>query len=109
MGLTCEDVSCGPGAPPLFPDFDRSCVSEMECILVRHTTDCCGSIRVMGIGASEEAHFVIAEAACVSMYPACGCASDQVTADDGTMSTGSSGEEPTLSCEAGTCTTSFAP
>jgi hypothetical protein len=106
-GLVCKDVACGPGADPRFPDFDRSCTTEADCFVAMHLTDCCGSQRAMGISTSETDRFSAAEAACASMYPACGCFSDAITADDGSMGSSSTGDAPTLACDSGICATSF--
>lgn len=64
------DHYCGDFA---FPVFDRSCDHTNECMLVEHESDCCGSIRWMGIPTRLEAEFDEAEAACRASYPACHC------------------------------------
>ncbi len=106
-GLMCDDVACGPSEPNRFPTFDRTCDTEADCYVAMHLTDCCGSVRAMGIAVSETPHFDAAEMQCDEMYPACGCASALVTADDDT--TNMSGGELTLACAAGECTTTFSP
>jgi len=95
------DVMC----PSRFPTFDRSCTTADDCVAVTHQTDCCGNTRVMGIAAPERSRFDAAEAICRSQYPACGCPAGPPRADDGTV--GTFGETPDLTCDSGTCTTSF--
>jgi hypothetical protein len=92
-------------SPSVFPTFDRSCATAMDCVIAAHQTDCCGTLRAMGIRASEQTAFQAAESACIAMYPACGCASNLITTDDGAMSrNGLSSIQVT--CNGAMCTTS---
>jgi hypothetical protein len=66
-----------------FPSFSNTCQTDMDCYLAIHQTDCCGSMRALGIVASEQVSFRNDEAICESEYPGCGCASQGILADDG--------------------------
>jgi hypothetical protein len=100
----CDDIACGAD-DDRFPSFERGCVDVLECYIAMHMVDCCGTLRAMGISADEETRFLEAEAICVGMYPACGCASNLSTADDGTTSV--DGSPPRVDCLAGVCTTTY--
>jgi len=106
--LVCSDpdVVCGAGEPSIFPTFDRSCMTDADCFIGPHMTDCCGSLRAMGVSNAERARFDAAEATCEAMYPACGCFSNNVMTDDGLAGAGI--ENVRVRCGAGTCSTFFA-
>ncbi len=108
-GLDSGDttVSCSGHDAMSFPAFDRACVSDSDCEIAAHQTDCCGTLDAMGIAASESARFAAAEALCESQYPACGCDSGTVNTDDGTMPPPGSGTSAVVvRCLTGVCTTS---
>lgn len=96
------DVRC-TGPDPAFPTFDKGCSSDANCVLVRHTTSCCGSQLFMGINHAELARFQAAESICDSQYPACGCASQGADAEDGTMVPWGSESRIVVSCNNGVC------
>jgi hypothetical protein len=73
------------GAGASFPSFVKGCESVTNCALVQHQTDCCGGALIMAINHGEIAGFGDAEKICEAEYPACGCASQGVKAEDGTM------------------------
>jgi hypothetical protein len=74
------------GDTSFFSTVDKTCASAGDCVLVRHTTSCCGSELVMAINSSAQAQFNSVEAYCDSLLPACGCACQQCTsAEDGTL------------------------
>jgi hypothetical protein len=101
------DVSC-TGNNPTFPTFDKSCASDADCVLVRHTTSCCGSELIMAINGSEQARFQTAESICDQQYPKCGCASQGPTAEDGTLIPFGSENLVKASCSNGTCKSHYA-
>jgi hypothetical protein len=86
---------------------DRSCTTDADCVLVLHTTNCCGSAVWMGIRSTAQPRFQTLEAACDRSYPACGCAAFGSTTDDGSL-IGLGGNTSTrvgVTCDAGTCRT----
>jgi hypothetical protein len=97
-----SNISC-TGANQSFPTFDRSCASETECVLVHHTTSCCGDELIMAIKNGEQASFQTAESACDSQYPGCGCASQGPTAEDGTLVPFGKENLVKAQCDKGTC------
>ena len=84
----------------------RSCAIAGDCVVVSHTSSCCGSSQVIGIRGSAQSTFQRLEAQCDASYPACGCAAGPPTTDDGSqiMFGGTAG----LDCVQGKCTT-FVP
>ncbi|MSP17670.1 MAG: hypothetical protein EXR73_13880 [Myxococcales bacterium] len=100
--LAAPIVTCAAN-PPTFPSFDRTCAADGDCFIARHQTDCCGTIVAWGLRSTEQAAFAAAEKVCESQYPGCGCASNKVTTDDGTMTTM---DHPiAVHCAAGMCRT----
>lgn len=91
------------GTDPTFPTFEKGCTNDASCVLVRHTTSCCGSELIMAINHAELARFQSAESVCDAQYPACGCASQGATAEDGTMVPWGSENLIVASCDNGTC------
>ncbi len=107
---TDAGVDCRGGSVSSFPAFDRTCVSDDDCTIALHETNCCGSLDVMGIAAAAAAVFAADEALCESMFPGCGCASGAVTTDDGASAPeGSAASAVVVHCVAGACTTSVRP
>lgn len=100
-------VSC-TGRVGTFPDFDRSCSSASDCVLVAHTTSCCGSTLVMAIASTESAAFARAEATCDAEYPACGCASFGIDIEDGTRIASSWQTQVKAACDGGSCKAHYA-
>jgi hypothetical protein len=76
-------VQCGPGGSHSFPTFDKHCSTDPDCALVVHILSCCGNVLVMAINKNAVTAFNAAESTCNSQYPACGCASNSVSFDDG--------------------------
>ncbi len=83
--------------------LDRSCSTDTDCVAVKHVANCCGTVRVTGLRASEEATFQQLESTCDGSYPACGCATGPTTTDDG--STIKAVTSAGVTCLQGTCTT----
>lgn len=79
-----SSVAC-TGPARAFPEFDRSCGTASDCVLVAHTTSCCGAELVQALAASAKPDFEAAEAICDAQYPACGCAAQWVDIEDGTQ------------------------
>jgi hypothetical protein len=101
---SASGVQCGAGGTPRFPTFNKDCVSAQDCALVTHLTSCCGDTVVMAISAQLVPAFNAAEATCEAQYPACGCASDIVTVEDGSKFRGVSGAQPVAAfCDNNTC------
>jgi hypothetical protein len=98
-------VNCSTSGTPMFPTFDKTCASDADCALEFHQISCCGTRIAIGVRASVSAAFDAAEAACESMYPACGCAQQPTKAEDG-----KEGPENTMqvACTMGACS-SFVP
>jgi hypothetical protein len=86
--------------------LDRSCTAASDCVAVGHVANCCGTIRVMGLRASEQAKFQQLEPQCDASYPGCGCATGLATTDDGSVV--GAGGNAGVTCAQGTCTT-FVP
>jgi hypothetical protein len=91
------------GSTQYFPEFDRTCTTDDDCVAVAHQTSCCGSELVMGIRASEQAAFDAAEAVCEPQYPACGCAAQGIDVEDGTQIDFTAREQVHASCDTGSC------
>ncbi len=91
------------GTTKYFPEFDRGCATDDDCVVVAHQTSCCGDELATGISASEQAAFAAAEAICEQQYPACGCAAQGVAVEDGTQLDFSRRSEVVATCDAGTC------
>ena len=103
-------VACAPGSAHTFPSFNRACSSVGDCTIGLHQTDCCGSMTAMGIAASAAAVFATDEASCEAMYPACDCASNLLTTDDGAMVPAGDGAGAVIvQCTGGLCSTSVRP
>lgn len=79
----CAGAEC-TGFPPTFV---RACTNDASCVGEVHQTDCCGSLRVMGMNHSEAGTFCSAESGangCRSQYPnPAGCTSNSVQTDSG--------------------------
>jgi Pacifastin inhibitor (LCMII) len=70
-------------SPPVFPSFDKSCISATDCFVAIHQTDCCGSQNAIGYNKSQQARFAADEKICEMQYPGCGCAPRPTMAEDG--------------------------
>lgn len=91
--------------PPSFPEFDRGCVVDVDCAVVLHQIDCCGTFVAWGLRADVAKTFAEAEALCESQYPLCGCAAQPTVADDGMAS---NNNDFAVTCKDGSCF-SFVP
>jgi hypothetical protein len=65
--------------------LDRSCTSVGDCVLVQHQIDCCGTILIMGLTASEQTAFNALEQYCSAQFPLCGCAAQGMQLEDGSL------------------------
>jgi hypothetical protein len=101
-GTGSSDVRC-TGANQSFPTFDKTCTTEADCVLVRHTTSCCGDQLIMAINGGEQARFQNAESICSQQYPGCGCASQGPTAEDGTLVPFGKENLVKAQCDSGIC------
>lgn len=101
-GIDPESVRC-TRTDPVFPTFDRACNTTADCVLVRHTTSCCGSSLFMAINHTKVARFQAAERICDAQYPACGCASQGASAEDGTLIPWGSENQIVASCDNNVC------
>jgi hypothetical protein len=102
-GSAGEPAIACMGSMQYFPEFDRTCRADEDCVEVIHQTSCCGAERAFGINASDLAAFNAAETTCDEQYPACGCASFGIDVEDGTRIDFSSRAEIAAGCDAGTC------
>jgi hypothetical protein len=92
--------------PALFPAFDRSCTNADECSLATRQIDCCGTLMITGVRASEVDAYEQAAATCASQYAACECATRATQADDGTTAD-ATGLPATVQCVDDQCRTTF--
>lgn len=74
--LACED-------PLAFPGVGKECVSDQDCAVVFHQTDCCGSLSAHGVSTDSVDPFNATEAMCAALFPGCGCAPQPTIAEDG--------------------------
>jgi hypothetical protein len=95
--------SGGVQCPSTFPEFEDTCATADDCVLVDHTTSCCGSVLRMSINRDAQSAFDAAEAICSSQYPACGCAAMGLDVEDGTLIDWSQHDAVISSCDAGSC------
>lgn len=87
----------------VFPDFNRFCLQTSDCRVGLHQTDCCGSQRALGLSTADKPLFDAAEVTCRSQWPACGCPSRGIVADDGKTVTAQDGVG--FRCDHNQCTT----
>ena len=95
--------SGGVQCPSSFPEFDETCATAADCVLVDHMTSCCGSVLRMSIRRDAQAAFDAAEAVCESQYPGCGCAAMGLDVEDGTLIDWSQHDAVVSSCDQGSC------
>ncbi len=76
-------LACAPGAPQAEITVDRSCKADADCAVGAHIRDCCGSIALIGIRASERSRFDAAERACNPQGGACECVAKPTVMEDG--------------------------
>jgi len=98
VSLDAGAVRC-TGANPTFPTIDKRCNDSADCVVVTHTTSCCGSGLLMAINHGDLARFQAAESICDAQYHACGCASFGVDVEDGTVLPSGSENLVVASCD----------
>jgi hypothetical protein len=86
--------------------LDRACATATDCFAGAHTSNCCGQMQFIGISNAAKTQFQALEAQCDATYPACGCAAQQPTADDGSRLPFNA--KAGVTCVQGKCTT-FVP
>jgi hypothetical protein len=115
-GSVCPNIACPvdagvrDAAPPdidaskdvCFPDGGtapslKACTSPSECTYVRHTTDCCGSVELVGVASARTTAFAVCEKAWEAQLPTCGClVAGGVKTEDG--QTDVDGAAPKVAC-----------
>lgn len=95
-------IACNAGT---FPTFPRTCAADTDCVVAVHETNCCGTLVALGMRADQQGAFDAAESICRAQYPGCGCASQGITADDGTKSDGT--HPARAVCVDAVCTSTF--
>lgn len=95
------------GEMPFFPMFDRSCATQADCVVVAHTTDCCGGQLMMAIHENVADDFAAAEAICDSQYPPCGCAAQWVDVEDGTQIAWGEEQNVVALCDGRSCRATY--
>jgi len=80
-------------------DTLKTCQSDTDCVIKQEQTDCCGTILYVGVNTASAADFDACEAAWVSHFPGCGCASNQTKTEDGkTAVLGTDAGAPKVHC-----------
>jgi hypothetical protein len=82
-GSAGEPIVC-EGDGSTIATIDKSCETSLDCVLVNHVVDCCGSILIMGINAAAVRTFQAAETQCTAGQPVCDCAPQGTNLEDGT-------------------------
>jgi len=100
------DIRCGADGIDRFRAFDRSCATAADCTAAMLQTDCCGSLLMTGINASEVDRFAAAAAECSAMYPDCDCTPMSTRADDYTNERTATGPV-TVECMGSACRTTY--
>jgi len=113
QGWVCT-ADCGMGGSTCVKDggvdcsgdvlWNNGCTADADCVTKLHQIDCCGTMKAIGLNKSESAAFDALEAQCAATSPACGCASQVTTAEDGHSLPGWSSDFP-VACKAGQCMT----
>ena len=103
-GGTGARIDGGLSACQIIDSLDRSCTVDADCVAVKHTSNCCGQIRYIGIRATEDALFAANEPACDAGYPPCGCAARQPMMDDDSVDDRTTVQAGVM-CLSGTCKT----
>jgi hypothetical protein len=80
-------------------DSLKTCQSDGDCVIEQEQTDCCGTILFVGVNSASASEFDACEAAWVSHFPGCGCASGKTSTEDGkTTQPGVDGGSPQVHC-----------
>ncbi len=85
-GPTKPVVQCADN-PPVFPAFDTSCKVAIDCAVVLHQINCCGTFVAAGVSQADKAAHEAAEQTCQAQYPKCKCVALATKADDGKTAT----------------------
>lgn len=91
---------CGPQRKPT----DRSCTADADCVAVKRTTDCCGSLKIEGINQQDAARFEAEELVCGRELKKCKCMAAPTRLDDGSRAE-SKAERIELVCREQVCRT----
>lgn len=86
--------------------LDRSCQSVSDCFAAVHQVNCCGQRTYLGLRTSAQSSYSSLEPQCKQTYPACECAEQPPTTDDGSRV--KFDQTPGVACVQGVCTT-FVP
>lgn len=77
----------------------KACQSDSECVIKEEQTDCCGTILYVGVDTASASAFDACEAAWVSHFPGCGCASGTKKTEDGkSTNPGDDAAAPAVHC-----------
>jgi hypothetical protein len=87
-----------------FPNFQKGCGGNANCIVKLHQIDCCGSMIAIGLNHAEFAAFDTAEQAWEAACPKCKCPPKPTVAEDGNSGPNANVK---VSCDNGTCKTTF--
>jgi hypothetical protein len=80
-------------------DSLKPCQADSDCVVKQEQTDCCGTILYVGVNTASATKFDACEAAWVTHFPGCGCASNKMTTEDGNPTTpGVDGGAPQVRC-----------
>lgn len=110
--MTVPEGGCCPSCLPEFgcaadfeTAFDRTCTTDEDCAIGLHQSDCCGTVRAMGISTSAEDRFASMESVCAPTWPECDCMTRGTITDDDESFTGLG--EIVVACDAtaGLCST----
>ena len=77
-------LKCLGSAPAVETSFASACKVDDDCFAAEHYTGCC-RVAVVGLNVSQRDDFTTWEKDACHGPPACGCAIDTLTADDGQM------------------------
>jgi hypothetical protein len=101
----CPDVAtpvCDVDAGMIVSGY-KTCGGDSDCLVARHTLDCCGTEQYVGIAAALASAFAACETAWDNSLPDCGCMAGPTTAEDGVPVSGPG--DVTVACVGGACTT----
>ncbi|MBI5516010.1 MAG: hypothetical protein HY909_19665 [Deltaproteobacteria bacterium] len=94
--------TCGALTVPC-PPYTGRCGGDADCAIGFHQRNCCGDVQAIGIEAMYRAAFEAAEALCRPGYPACGCPTRGIQADDERWTF--TRDNVGVACRSGRCTT----
>jgi hypothetical protein len=76
-----QPALCGAGG--MWPTFDKTCMTDADCISGLHQTDCCGTRHAIGVSIGQASTFDTDEAICEAEWPGCACPTGPTLAEDG--------------------------